>query len=193
MSSIPKCAECGLEFDSKLRDANYCPRCGSLAPHWLAACTGLLTLINRGQKLDEATNLFRKHAYLDSARTATVLLESELRLIGESDKFGSELVKQVLSFDFDRSKNKVTREPIRKINQLSNRTERNEQEGFEQLINGVFKCLRNVVAHEQAPISPINSFTIVALVSLIMDILDHGSIREERTCVWRRVKTDGEA
>lgn len=182
------CNECGHEIEHPGRPFNYCPRCGALAPHWQAACRDLLNLANKNRYLDDSIRLFGKNAYLDSARTALISLETQLRELGETERHGVDLVKYVLGFEFNPNENRLTREPLVKINNLATPKDRSEQEGFQLLVLGLFKGLRNILIHQQVPLNPINSMSIVIMCNMTLDILKDGSFRNERTCTWTRVR-----
>ena len=186
-TTIHKCKECGFEFHYSGKKINYCPGCGALTSEWREIFKDLLQLADVDKKLSDSISLFNKNAYLDAARTALILLESELKNKGNTDKFGYPLVNEVLGFEYDNSNNEFTREPKIKINDLGSNLERNEQKGIEQLVHGLFRGLRNILMHKQVDLSPINGLTIIVLCNMIIDIINNGSIDKTRYCEWKLI------
>lgn len=182
-----RCRECGLVVEFKGPPFNYCPKCGALAARFQDACNSILSLYQGDGRLNEAIDRFRKTAYTDAARAAMISLEMELRRIGNTESYGSQLVDELLSFDYDRKSGTFVREPVIKVNDLSSPSDRTEQEGIRQLILGMFKGLRNSLMHQHLNFSPIHALSMVVMSHLLMDILNQGSILNPRFCVWRRV------
>ncbi len=185
-----KCNECGFSTNLNVASSfNYCPTCAILAPHWQSACSGLLGLANIDKELLPAIKAFRKNEYLNAARTATILLESKLRELGETDLYGVALVKHTLDFDFDNKSNTMNRPPKVQINELKTNVQRNEQKGFVSLVTGIFGGLRNVIIHDQIPLNPIHGMAIVLTCDIAFNVLNNGSLKNERVCVWTKVKS----
>ncbi len=176
-----------MEVEVTQAEFNYCPGCGVLGAHWQQLCNALLSLYEGDGRLTEALALFRKAAYPDAARAALISIEMELKRLGKTENYGSQLVDDVLSFEYDKKEQMYPREPIIKINDLSSQSDRNEQDGIRLLISGMFKGLRNVLMHQHVKFSPIHALSVVVISNLLIDILNHGSISNERKCVWRKV------
>lgn len=183
-----KCRQCGMEADVPALAFNYCPTCGALGPHWQDVCNALLTLYDSEKRLTDASKLFKKASYTEAARSALLALEVELKRRGQTHSFGAQLVDEVLGFEYDKKTQQFKKEPKVKINDLENHVQRNEQDGFRLLVSGMFKGLRNTLAHNQLNLSAIHSLSIIVISDLLVDILSKGSILNKRTCVWTRVK-----
>lgn len=183
-----KCNECGMTADVPQTQFNYCPGCGALGTHWQALCNALLTLYEKEGRMAESLRLYRKAAYPDAARSALISIETELKRLGETQSYGTGLVDEVLSFEYDNKTKKCVREPIVKVNDLNSQNDRNEQDGIRLLISGMFKGLRNALMHDHVKLSPVNALSVVVMSNLVIDILNKGSILKERVCIVKKIK-----
>lgn len=188
--NIFQCNECGFEKGYIGVPFSYCPSCGALAAHLQSACSSILGLANIDKGLADAVRLFKKNEYLNAARTAMVLLETRLKELGGTDMFGTRLVKHVLSFDYDKKSKTMIRPPIIPINDLDTNVKRGEQEGFMALVLGIFQGLRNVIMHDQNRIQPVHALAILINCDIAFDVLSDGSLKNERVCVWKKIKAD---
>lgn len=153
---------------------------------------GKLRIVNPVQTLDEAeqragrlrTELLRRNAHPDVLRfcRSELLQENYFHAVFEATKSvaeklrkktglvsdGSDLVDQALSL----GKSGI---PLLAFSSLQTETERSEQNGFANLIKGMFGCFRNVTAHAPKitwPIGEPDAIDLLSLASLLHRRLD---------------------
>jgi len=100
---------------------------------------------------------------------------------GRHNLDGYKLMSFVFSFDYDDQRDKITRKPILKLNQLSGQSERDEQQGFMHLFMGVMLGIRNPKGHETIIQSdPYRTLEYLSLASLLAKRVDEAKKTKTR-------------
>lgn len=110
--------------------------------------------------------------YFHAVLEATKSIGSRLRKMSGLDTDGASLVTSALSLG-------KYSDPIISINSLSNETERSEQNGFMNLIIGLFGTFRNPSAHAariEWDMPELDALDILSIVSLVHRKLDNSKI-----------------
>ena len=84
-------------------------------------------------------SLFRSEHYAEAVRMAFTYLDNMVReKSGHAEKDGADLMRFVFSAD----------KPLLKLNDLETRSDRNEQQGYMQMLAGAMTAIRNPRSHE---------------------------------------------
>ena len=84
-------------------------------------------------------SLFRSGHYAEAVRMAFIYLDNMVReKSGHAEKDGADLMRFVFSAD----------KPLLKLNDLETRSDRNEQQGYMQMLAGAMTAIRNPRSHE---------------------------------------------
>ena len=84
-------------------------------------------------------SLFRSGHYTEAVRMAFIYLDNMVReKSGHAEKDGADLMRFVFSAD----------KPLLKLNDLETRSDRNEQQGYMQMLAGAMTAIRNPRSHE---------------------------------------------
>jgi uncharacterized protein (TIGR02391 family) len=131
----------------------------------------MIDFFKRARVIDEIEDAIRQYLkgeYVSAARTATIILENEVKkLIGDDTKFGVDLVTSAFSFNYDEATKTITRDPLIKINNLDTKTKRNEQEGMKFLCMGLMTGCRNVFAHSSGHASPADCLSLIMICNFL--------------------------
>ncbi|MBA7481414.1 hypothetical protein ES707_16884 [subsurface metagenome] len=93
------------------------------------------------------------------------------------DLDGDNLMNQVFSIDYDKEQRSITKYPIIRINQLQNKSDRDEQQGFMFLCKGAVGGIRNPKAHKLIPQSdPLHTLEYLAFASLLIRRIEEGKL-----------------
>jgi len=93
------------------------------------------------------------------------------------DLDGDDLMNQVFSINYDKEQRKITKYPIIRINELQNKSDRDEQQGFMFLCKGAAGGIRNPKAHKLIPQSnPLHTLEYLAFASLLMRRIEEGKV-----------------
>jgi len=179
--SLYSCTNCKSplppEWISKFK-FNVCPSCGTLYPQTIEFLDNYFRIIQISKELKSASELLLKNEINASVREVLVKFETIVRKkSGLKDSIGAELMAKAFSFKMDSNKGEVTEEPKIKINDLSTKTKRNEQEGIKFLAMGLMHGIRNIYMHSEGAHKLFYSIQIITLTDLILkQILDRESI-----------------
>jgi len=95
------------------------------------------------------------------------------------DLDGDDLMNQVFSINYDKEQRRITRYPIIRINELKNKSDRDEQQGFMFLCKGAAGGIRNPKAHKLIPQSnPLHTLEYLAFASLLVRRVEEGEIEK---------------
>lgn len=93
------------------------------------------------------------------------------------DLDGDDLMNQVFSINYDKDQRRITKYPIIRINELQNKSDRDEQQGFMFLCKGAAGGIRNPKAHKLIPQSnPLHTLEYLAFASLLMRRIEEGKV-----------------
>ena len=93
------------------------------------------------------------------------------------DLDGDDLMNQVFSINYDKEQRRITKYPIIRINELQNKSDRDEQQGFMFLCKGAAGGIRNPKAHKLIPQSnPLHTLEYLAFASLLMRRIEEGKV-----------------
>lgn len=108
-------------------------------------------------------SLFKSGHYANAIEDAVKALNSIVRLnSGVDDKDGTSLMEFVFN----------PKNPVLKVNQLSDQSDRDEQKGMMMMFSGAVAGLRNPRAHKLIEDDPEKSLEFIAFVSLLAKISD---------------------
>jgi len=111
-------------------------------------------------------NRFEDKYYADAVETALKHINKRVKDIVKNET-GKELDgSKLMQFAFSVDK------PVIKLNNLSNETERNIQNGYQQIFAGTMTGIRNPKAHDNLSITKENAIHLIFLASLLMYKLD---------------------
>lgn len=179
-SDTYSCQQCNASIPQELYSANFCPKCCALSPSYKALLVDFFKRAFVLKELDEAVRQYLKGEYVSAARTATIILENEVKKESCDDgKFGVDLMSNALLFTYDSNANTVTKMPKIKLNDLSTNTKRNEQEGMKFLCMGLMAGCRNVFAHSHGHAAPEDCLSVVLLCNFALKQMKHKSIAEQ--------------
>lgn len=161
-ASIPRLFVVGLGF-------NICPQCGVLLPETINYIENYFRMIQLTRHLAGAKDLILKSEMVAGVREAVVTLETVAKeKSGLVDLVGPDLMAKAFSFKYDQRTNTVTEEPKIKINNLSDISDRNEQEGIKFLAMGLMQGIRNIYMHTRGTEKLYYCLQIVTTVDLLL-------------------------
>ena len=109
-----------------------------------------------------ASDLYRDGHYANAIEDAIKALNSLVRLRSGRELDGVDLVQTVFS----------PKNPILRFNDLKDRSDQDEQQGFMMLFSGAVAGLRNPRAHKLIKDNPERALEFIAFVSLLAKLLD---------------------
>jgi uncharacterized protein (TIGR02391 family) len=109
-----------------------------------------------------ASTLYRDGHYANAVVDAVKALNDLVRLRSGEALDGTALMQKVFS----------PKKPILRFNELKDRTDQDEQEGFMMMFSGAVAGLRNPRAHKLIKDDPERSLEFIAFVSLLAKLLD---------------------
>ncbi len=93
------------------------------------------------------------------------------------DLDGDDLMNQVFSFNYDKEQRRITKYPIIRLNELKNKSDLDEQQGFMFLCKGAVGGIRNPKAHKIIPQSnPLHTLEFLAFASLLIKKVEEGTV-----------------
>lgn len=111
--------------------------------------------------------------YREAILNAFISLIDYIKEISGLDLDGDDLMNNVFSFNYDKTQRKITRYPIICLNELRNRNDRDEQQGFLFLCKGAAAFVRNPKAHKLiAQPNPLHTLEYLAFASMLFKQLD---------------------
>jgi uncharacterized protein (TIGR02391 family) len=171
---IRKCPECKTAYmpkEAKLTPYfNLCPYCGELFSKSKRTIMSYLHLIGAHEEeaLEGTLKLARKGELTAAAREALVALEDHVKQTSRLNGRGRNLMTEAFSYAWDGSLKRLTKRPKIAINKLRNETERNEQDGIQNIAVGLMAGARNILAHKHGQISIGNSLNIITAVAFVL-------------------------
>jgi uncharacterized protein (TIGR02391 family) len=109
-----------------------------------------------------AGDLYRDGHYSNAVEDAVKALNALVRLRSGKEVDGADLMKTVFS----------PKNPILQFNDLKDRPDQDEQEGFMMLFSGAVAGLRNPRAHKLIKDDPERALEFIAFISLLAKLLD---------------------
>jgi uncharacterized protein (TIGR02391 family) len=156
---------------------NVCPICGEFYPKTLTYIENYFRIIQLSKELNEAKRLFLKSEFDASVREAIIKLETIIKdKAGLKDMMGASLMAEAFNFKTDPKTKEIIEEPKIKINELSDISKRNEQEGFKLLTMGFMQGIRNIYMHTQGAGRLYYALQIITMVDLFLKQIDGESI-----------------
>ena len=143
--------------------------CGSLLPETVEYIDNYLRIIQLVKPLSGAASLMLKSECVAAVRDAVVTFESIVR--GESGLpglMGADLMAKAFTFTYDSPSDRITRRPRIQVNNLSNVTERNEQDGIRFLAMGLMQGIRNIYMHTQGTAKVYYCLQILTTTDLLL-------------------------
>lgn len=154
------------------RFPRFCPHCGSMMPQYRRYIIDFFKIYDLNKNLNKARKLMIKAEYESACRECFVKLETAIKKeSGIKGLHGSELVSKAFSFKYDRTTFAITQPPLIAINNLSNESEINEQDGIMHMLMGFFRGPRNIYQHNEVRMGFNISFSILLQTSLYLDII----------------------
>ena len=182
------CNNCGFSTnDTTLFDANYCIKCGKPSIVWQNEINPIFSRLPMSKELSKCVQLFIKCEYESSARTALVILEDIVRKKTKIESYGSDLFTKAFNYKIDQTTNVIIDFPAIRINKLISDEDKNEHEGIKLLFLGMIRGVRNIIAHHSNDFSPNTCLQILFTCDLLIDIINDGSILNQRFCEWEKV------
>ncbi len=181
------CEDCGFNWSEVIGDIaesfNGCGKCGAFMPRTKKIIQDYFGLMLIDNRLSGAVRLAMKGETTAAVREATVTLETVVRKKSGLNAIGANLMDQAFSFEYDRKNNLITRLPLIQLNNLSNETKRNEQDGMRLITMGVMRGVRNIFAHSNATSKFYYCLNIITTVDMLIEQIlgEYGTIAEDRT------------
>ena len=123
--------------------------------------------------VEASRSCFTTVNYREAILNAFISLIDYIKEITGLDLDGDNLMNNVFSFNYDKEQRKITKYPIIRINELKNKTDRDEQNGFMFLCKGTAAFIRNPKAHKLiAQTDPLHTLEYLAFASLLFRQLD---------------------
>lgn len=167
-----KCTNCDSPIPPEVAKKikfNVCPICGTLYPQTIIYISNYFRIIQLSEELNKVKNLLLKSELNASVREAIVEFETIVREKAElSDSMGASLMGKAFNFKFDSGKKEVIEEPKIKLNDLTNISKRNEQEGFTLMTMGFMKGIRNIYSHTRGASKLYYSLQIITMIDLFI-------------------------
>ncbi|MBN1177102.1 MAG: TIGR02391 family protein [Dehalococcoidales bacterium] len=127
--------------------------------------------------LEASRPCFVTENYREAILNAFIALITYIKEITALDLDGDDLMNQVFSFNYDKEKKVITKYPIIRINELSNQTERDEQQGLMFLCKGAAAGIRNPKAHTLiAQTNPLQTLEYLSLASLLIRRVEESKV-----------------
>jgi len=127
--------------------------------------------------IEASSSCFVAGNYREAILNAFISLIDYVKEMTGLDLDGDDLMNQVFSFNYDKEQRKITKYPIIRINELKNKTDRDEQHGFMFLCKGAAAFIRNPKAHKLiVQTDPLHTLEYLAFASLLFRQLDERKI-----------------
>ena len=131
--------------------------------------------------VEASKSCFTTINYREAILNAFISLIDYIKEISGLDLDGDDLMNNVFSFNYDKEQRKITKLPIICINELKNRTDRDEQQGFMFLCKGAAAFVRNPKAHKLiAQTDPLHTLEHLAFASMLMRRVEEGKVKKTR-------------
>lgn len=154
------------------RIPRFCPHCGNMMPSYRRYIIDIFKIYDLNQNLNRAKKLMLNAEYESACRECFVILENAIKKeSGIKGLHGSELVSKAFSLKYDKSTFVITQSPLIAINNLSNESEINEQDGMMHMLMGFFRGPRNIYQHNKVRLGFSMSFSILIQTSFYLDII----------------------
>ena len=154
------------------RFPRFCPYCGNMMSNYRQYTLDIFKVYDLNKKLIQARNLILKSEYESACRECFVVLENTIKKeSGIKGLHGSELVTKAFSYKYDKETLAITQAPLIAINDLSNESELNEQDGVMHMLMGFFRGPRNIYQHNEVRLGFNISFSILIETSFFLDII----------------------
>jgi uncharacterized protein (TIGR02391 family) len=167
-----KCNNCGISFnyESKTHNLfNNCPYCGAMYKKTIEYIKHYFRLIQLEKELEEAYRLILKNELNAAVREALIRFEAYVKKkSGLTDLIGLELMSNAFSFKYDQKSNIIIEYPKIQINDLSNITKRNEQDGIKFMAMGLMRGIRNIYIHSEPAGKLYYSLQIITIIDLML-------------------------
>ena len=175
-----KCKNCDSpippEISMKLK-FNVCPICGNLYPQTIEYIENYFRIIQISNELDASKKLLIKSELNASVREAIIKFETIIRnKSGLIDNIGASLMAEAFNFKIDLKTKEFIEEPKIKLNELSNISMRNEQEGFKLMTMGFMQGIRNIYMHTEGADRLYYALQIITIVDLFLKQIGGTSI-----------------
>ncbi len=181
-----KCDDCGRTiriFKTPIKHKNgmytydyrtprFCPHCGNMMPDYRRYIMDFFKIYDLNNNLNRARKLLLKAEYESACRECFVMLENAIKKeSGIKGLHGNELVSKAFSLKYDKTTFVVTQPPLIAINNLSNESEINEQDGIMHMLMGFFRGPRNIYQHNEVRMGFNESFSILIQTSFFLNII----------------------
>jgi uncharacterized protein (TIGR02391 family) len=125
-------------------------------------------------KVAEASrSCFISSNYREAILNAFISFIDYVKEMAKLDLDGDDLMNNVFSFNYDKEQRKITKHPLIRINELKNKTDRDEQLGFMFLCKGAAAFIRNPKAHKLIPQrDPYKTLEYLGFASLLFKTID---------------------
>lgn len=181
------CENCGLTISGfDILNVNYCVKCAHPTQAWMECIDNYFYRTHHSKYLLKAIDLFKKSEFTSAARLALIIVEERAKDITKLDRHGKDLFSAAFSYKVDNGT--LRTKPLIQINQLITEQDINEHEGIKLYCMGLMSGIRNILAHNSADIRPKTCLSIISTCDLVIDILESGSILNERVCIWEKVE-----
>ncbi|RLI96212.1 MAG: TIGR02391 family protein [Candidatus Aenigmatarchaeota archaeon] len=122
--------------------------------------------------------LFRDGHYAQAILEAYKALNKYVKQKSKlKDLDGKDLMSKAFGFDYDRMSRTIKRRPMLQLNELLDRSDRDEQEGFMLIFMGVMQGIRNPKAHEIIKQKdPFKTLEYLSLASLLARKVDEAKL-----------------
>lgn len=169
------CKNCDSKIHPKIaiqKRFNLCPSCGTLYPQTVKYIENYFRIIQLSTDLERAKRLFLKNEIDAAVRESIIQYETKIRdKSGLSELLGSTLMANAFKFKTDRDNN-IVEEPKIQLNDLSNMSMRNEQEGIQFLSMGLMKGIRNIYMHTKASDKLYHGLQIITMVDFLLKCVE---------------------
>jgi uncharacterized protein (TIGR02391 family) len=123
--------------------------------------------------IEASRSCFTTINYREAILNAFISLIDYIKEISGLDLDGDDLMNNVFSFNYDNEQRKITKYPLIRINELKNKTDRDEQQGFMFLCKGAAAFVRNPKAHKLIVLTdPLHTLEYLAFASMLFKQLD---------------------
>ncbi len=171
------------------RSPRFCPYCGNMMPDYRRYILDIFKVYDLNQTLNRAKKLMLKGEYVSACRECFVILENAIKKeSGIRGLHGSELVSKAFSFKYDKATFVITQHPLIAINNLSNESEINEQDGMMHMLMGFFRGPRNIYHHNEVRMGFNVSFPILIQTSFYLDIIGKHSLLSKPHWIKKKIK-----
>jgi uncharacterized protein (TIGR02391 family) len=134
----------------------------------------LFSAMHLHPKVAEASkSCFTTINYREAILNAFISFIDYVKEISGLDLDGDDLMNNVFSFYYDKEQKKITKYPVICINELKNKTDRDEQQGFMFLCKGAAAFIRNPKAHKLiVQKDPLHTLEYLGFASMLFKQLD---------------------